>query len=273
MAEISVITRNNKIFGVYTNFENAIDYIYSCLQLKLVNTNDNIIINIYKENSTIIIKEIKIDLAFIITKSLTFNVDKYYSEYNIEFIENKSTTHLISEPVNNKVVSLPIEKTKLTSNELNEQRKQNKIISNEYLKNQSEIGQTKIDIMHNINLLKQQQSKMKEELEIFNNDLKLYNMFKENLISNPTFEIPFLFQTKFEVFKNLENKNKLDLNNFKLLYKKEKIITSYDNLFDMSQNVREDEYESDSDTDTDSDTKSDNNFSNESTEELLSLIN
>lgn len=263
MSEINVIKRNHHVFGIYDDLNLAIDYIYSCLQLKIISILDNITINKYKINTSIILKEIKIDLNYYITKKESFNASIFFNDENKSIeINNKvneiENSYLSFSDSNDNIESDNIS-IKTNSSEL----RKNKIINNknnkEYIKQQNELGQTKIDIMHNINILKQEQAKIKEANDIFNNDLTLYNVFKKAILKNKDFVIPFLFQTKYDLFIELENKDKLDFNNFKLMYKKEKINTTYDSLFIRS--------------DSDTDDHNIENYSNEITDELINNIN
>ena len=94
------------------------------------------------------------------------------------------------------------------------------------LKEYNEIGQQQIMLNHNINLLKKEKEQYEEDLNIYENDLSLYKLFKEQQT-----EIPCLFEKKYKIFKHLDNLNKISFDNFNLLYNKENVSTSYDSLF------------------------------------------
>lgn len=72
----------------------------------------------------------------------------------------------------------------------------------------------KIEIQHNINMLNLKKEKAKELKEIYNNDIKLYEIFKKEIDNNENFIIPELFQIKYKIFNLLEKENKLSFENF-----------------------------------------------------------
>lgn len=122
-----------------------------------------------------------------------------------------------------------------------------------------EINKKKIELQHNINLLKQKKEKLEELKTVYNNDIKLFEMFSENKNINPTFEIPELFVEKYKVMEKLNNENNLNWESF---YKEYKHDNNYNDYFG------ENEYENDFivssenditeelDLETDSDTES-----------------
>ena len=119
---------------------------------------------------------------------------------------------------------------------------QNKIDYNDpkYLK----LSEEKIDLQHKINMLKIQRERIEESKKIYENDIKLYNNFKEQIKDN-TFIIPELFKDKFNIFKNLDNQDKLSWDNFIKEYNHDNIYTdyfssnSYDESFSNKININE----------------------------------
>lgn len=67
----------------------------------------------------------------------------------------------------------------------------------------------KIEIQHNINMLNVQKEKVKEYKQIYDNDIKLYDIFKKEKEKNVDFVIPELFELKFKIFNLLDKSNKL----------------------------------------------------------------
>jgi hypothetical protein len=76
------------------------------------------------------------------------------------------------------------------------------------------LAEDKIILQHKINMLKIQKERIRESKEIYENDIKLYNKFKQELINIPKFIVPELFREKFELFKKLDNENRLNWDNF-----------------------------------------------------------
>ena len=93
--------------------------------------------------------------------------------------------------------------------------------------------QSKID--YNVNLLKQKKEKIEESKSIYKTDIELFNKFKKIKKETPQFIIPELFQSKFNLMIELEEQNKLTWENFHALYKKTNIDTSYNKMFEKSE--------------------------------------
>ena len=107
-------------------------------------------------------------------------------------------------------------------------------------------------------MLKVLKERMSELKEIYNNDIKLYNKFKLNLIDDSKFIIPELFKDKFIIFQKLDNENRLDCDNFLKEYNHNNTyedyfkLNSYDESFIKSdkKNEIDEEFEIDSDTES-----------------------
>lgn len=123
------------------------------------------------------------------------------------------------------------------------------------------LAEDKIILQHKINMLKIQKERIKESKEIYENDFKLYNKFKQELINNSNFIVPELFREKFELFKKLDNENRLDWDNFIKenthvnTYNEHFKLNSYDEKF-TNNDVKDDfneffEIESDSESSSD----------------------
>jgi len=89
------------------------------------------------------------------------------------------------------------------------------------------LAEDKIILQHKINMLKVQKERIEESKEIYNNDIKLYNKFKQNLITDSNFIIPELFIDKYSILKKLDNENRLDWDNFFKEYNHNNIYGDY----------------------------------------------
>ena len=128
-----------------------------------------------------------------------------------------------------------------------------------------EIAKEKLDLQHKINLLKVHKQRIDESKKVYDNDLKLYDMFSENIKNDTKFVIPELFVVKFNIIKQLKDEDKLSWENFSKLNKKENYYGDYfgtndyeeyfyDNKSDSKDDIEEElDIESESETDTSND--------------------
>jgi hypothetical protein len=226
-----IIKINNLLSGIYDNLDLALDYIYSLNCSKLLTNNHNVIIQKIKINSFIILEEYTIDLDFKITKKNKINYNKRNQQLDIEYEDDS-----ISETTNDLSLNESIQNENINSNDnisitSSEQDRQKKKFK-EFLKKQNELGQSKIDMMHQINILKKEQEKIKEEEYIYENDLILFNKFKLEKEKNINFIIPYMFEDKFNIFSKLDAESKISFENFKEKFIPKKMITTYNNLFE-----------------------------------------
>jgi hypothetical protein len=220
-----IIKYNNNIIGVYNDLTISLDYIYSLVNSNIIQKTSNVIIYEYKINSCIVLQEYNIDLNYIIINKSIIN---YSKNNNLIFSENKYES------------DSSLEDTSLYNQEYNEndsdinttEEEKQKKIKREFLQNQNKLAQEKINIIHNINLLKEEKKKYDEKINEYNYDLNLYNKFKEIKNKNESFIIPIIFEQKYNIFNILDNQNNLTFENFIKIYKPEKINTQYDQLFD-----------------------------------------
>ena len=68
----------------------------------------------------------------------------------------------------------------------------------------------KAKIQHELNLLNQEKKKIEEKKNIYENDLKLFNLFKDKSINT----IPVLFKEKFNIMNTLYNNNELNIESY-----------------------------------------------------------
>lgn len=90
-----------------------------------------------------------------------------------------------------------------------------------------EMGTKKIELQHQINLLKHHKKRIEESKTVYENDIKLYNKFDNNKNINSTFIIPELFVKKYEIIKKLKEEDKLSWDNF---VKEFKTVNNYDDF-------------------------------------------
>jgi hypothetical protein len=93
-----------------------------------------------------------------------------------------------------------------------------------------EITNKKIDIQHNINLLKTQKKKIEESKNTYSNDLKLFELFTESKKKDKQFIIPEIFSSKFELMTQLSHDNLLSWENFVKEYSHNNLYNDYFNI-------------------------------------------
>jgi hypothetical protein len=238
---ILLVKYKNNIIGVYDTLENATNYIYGLYNSKFIN--NKVYIQEFKVNTNIIVNEYDVNLEYCITKKINLN----YSEIN-EIYEDDSLSISSLESYNEKISLGSSEKERIKKNQ------------KEYLKKQNLIGQEKIEITHELNLLKEKQKLIDESMKEFNSDKELYYKFKNIKETSSNFIIPFMFDEKYKAFEYLESNNSLDFENFKKKYKPTQIKTTFDDLFQINESL--------SDLDDISES-----FSNIDTNELLIATN
>ena len=265
MESILIIKLKNNIIGVYNNINIALDYIYSLINSKIINMSDSVIIEKIKINSCVILEELIVDLKYIITKKKNINysdfaiisggstersgVDapdlrsanegrssgefkKLSESVSLDLLSASESSDTISFYEEDSFVCTSINEDKENSSEKKEKHKQ---MIKKFVSDQNKLGQEKIFITHELNLLKEKQKILEEEENIYKNDLELFYKFKNLKNNNSRFEIPFMFNQKYLTFIKLEESNSLSLENFKNIYLPEQIKTTYDSLFNNNQ--------------------------------------
>ncbi len=126
------------------------------------------------------------------------------------------------------------------------------------------IAKQKIEIQHNINILKIQKEKIEESKRVFENDLKLFNLFNESKQKDFNFEIPELFKKKYDIMIKLNNDNKLNWNEFVKEYHTSEnnyddyfCLNNYESLFLEKEN--DNNFSEEIDIESDSSTESSHN--------------
>lgn len=233
---IYLVKHNNNIFGIYNDLDLALDYIYSLLNSKLIQKSSNIIIYEYKINSGVILKEYDVNLNYNICNKSIIN---YHKKDENVFIKTNDVLNIYETDS----LAISSYSSDLMSNNLKkeissidtEQEEYQKKEKREIMENQIILGQEKINIVHTINLLKEELKKKEEKINQYNYDLELYNKFKTLKNNDSSFIIPFLFEEKYNIFYILESNNKLSFDNFIEKYKPEKIKTPYDEMFNENK--------------------------------------
>jgi len=211
---VLIIKFRNNTIGVYNDIDIALDYIYSLLNTRMISVNDNIIIEKIKMNSYIVLEELTVDLKYIIKKKTDIN-----------YIQDLDKTIYEDDYEEDSVINTSIEESDSEDSSIKRERNKKFIIE------QNKLGQEKIFITHELNLLKEKKKRLEEEENVYKNDLELFYKFKSLKNNDSKFEIPFMFTNKYLIFKELEENDSLTFDNFKSKYVPDQIITSYDNLF------------------------------------------
>jgi hypothetical protein len=230
-----LINNGNKILGIYNNLDLALEYIYSLVNSSLIDKNSHVTILEYKMNSCILLNEFTVDLYYNITNKSSINYDKNKSVFiknNFEY-EPDSPTTTSTESFESS------ESSKTTSSINTSEEERRKKAEREFVEKQNKLAQQKIDINHQINMLKEEQKKIDEKKSQYNYDLELYNKFKKLKNEQNNFIIPFMFENKYYCFEKLDEKNKISFENYMELYKPEKINTQFNNLFDEPSDISE----------------------------------
>lgn len=222
-----LIEYDNKIIGVYNDYKLAEHFILSCLQNNLMNESANILT--YDINSCYKVKSNQVTLCKNNTnKKVVFMNDTPIKATNLNLksptLESKTFKN-ISELItpNNTPV---MESTPVMENTLN--NTPNNTIS--YLDPAFlDLANQKIELQHNINMLKVKKNKIDESKQVFENDLRLFELFNCKYNTEDNFEIPELFLDKFNIMSKLYAENRLDWENFVLEYKT--VEPSYNDYF------------------------------------------
>jgi len=94
-------------------------------------------------------------------------------------------------------------------------------------KRSAELHEHSAVLQRNINKLKLQKEKINESKQVYESDLKLFNIFKNSVETNDNFEIPVIFAKKYEIMNKLFIEDKLSWENFINNYKNENYYGDY----------------------------------------------
>jgi hypothetical protein len=238
-----LVEYNNNIIGVYEDFDKANTFILSCLQNNFMKNFANILC--FRANSCYYESVIKITLDQKEPLKQSFKAtNSFIKEFEPIIVENKK------EPLKQSFEP-DILKDKVITEETN-------TITNEQIE---KIAKQKIEIQHNINLLKLKKEQLKESKQVYENDIKLFKLFQENKNKDPNFVIPELFEAKYKILEKLNNDNKLSWDNFYLEYKTDNdydgyfVSNDYENNFTEPPKNTMNNFEEELDIETDSNTE------------------
>lgn len=200
---LHALLHKNKLIGLFSNYAKCTIMMNGLITNNFVQRND-IIIKSYVENS--------------ITEGEYYENDNISDEEDSIVMEEISSVYttesdhkIEKEPVKDKNSN----KVKLTEEQIKE----------------------KCELQNSIYELKKKKEKLEESKRVFDVDLNLYTKFKDIKNKNPNFNIPEMFNDKYELMSNLENENKLSWFNFHELYKPASIITSFSKVFESEHNM------------------------------------
>lgn len=194
-----LVKYNNNIIGTYDDIKLAKNFINSCYQNKFMTSKATIMY--FTKNSCFFEKE---------------EVEQTEEEKKVDEADKKKAAEKKAEDLK----ELDKKKEELQK-------------TPEY----KEIVQAKVDLQHDLNLLKQKKEKIEQSKNVYQSDIKLYNIFKQSKNDNPEFEIPEIFVKKFDLFEKLTKENRLSWDNFVGEYKHENMYNDY-----FSVTCHEDKY-------------------------------
>ena len=275
--DIFLIEYKNKIIGTYNNYYLAEMFILSCLQNNFIQ--DSALIHHYKKNScfkydtntitldcnTIIksnTQDILSDLYEISSSDDTTSCLDYISsssddteDINIKLLYKRN-------PVLNQKSSAELHKSSAESHKPSaESHKYNAELQKcsaelqkcsaeshkhnaELQKRSAELHERSAELQRNINMLKIQKEKINESKQVYESDLKLFNMFKNSVETENNFKIPEIFAKKYEIMNKLFIEDKLTWENFINNYKNENYYGDY-----FSSNSYEEKFANNSEND------------------------
>lgn len=184
-----LVKYNNNIIGTYDDLKLAKLFINSCYQNK-----------------------------FMMSKATIMHFTKNSCFFEKEEVEQTEEEKKKDEEDKKKETEKKVEEKKEIEKKKEEMQK-----TPEY----KEILQSKIDLQHDLNLLKQKKERIEQSKIVYENDVKLYNIFKQSKQDNPEFEIPEIFSKKFIIFTKLTDENRLSWDNFVGEYKHENLYNDY----------------------------------------------
>lgn len=222
-----LIEFNNNIIGAFNNLNQAETYIFGCFQNNFMTLAK---IKVFKLNSCYSIETKVYNSDNICTQS-NLSESKYEEP---KIIAKDTEPEIIAK--NNNIIKKPINDN-----------------DDAFL----QMAKQKIDLQHKINMLKIQKEKMEESKRVYENDLKLFELFNESKQTDASFVIPELFKKKYEVMFNLKVNNNLTWETFIKEYHIGE--NNYDDYFGLN-NYEELFLDSESEN---NEIKSNNNFSEE----------
>jgi len=224
MIFIYLVENKNKIIGTYLDYSIAETFVLTLLQNNIIN--DIITINRYILNSGYcsnkiifnqkpkIIVPIQIDNTI---DNMKDNIDKIdntkdnidNTKYNMKDNTKDNTKDNIDNMKDNTKDNIDNTKDNINNN---------KIDNTKNYEMMEIVVKNKIDIQRNINILNKYKKKIIESKQVYENDIKLFNLFTNNLNNDSNFIIPELFIDKYKIFKKLTLENNVSWDSFNIEY-------------------------------------------------------
>ncbi len=255
-----LVEYDGKIIGTYKKMYDAETFILSCLQNNYIK--NFALIHTYRVNSCFKVCTRKVDLEKC--------VDSLNSKFNAETTYSNSSSESTIGSLSYESSSNSMSSTDTKSNTESKKNTPVKVFCEKVFYDEPvkksvnidysnpvvlEMAKQKIDLQHKINMMKKQKEKIEESKNVYENDLKLFNMFRASKDSNPSFEIPELFIKKYEIMFELFLKDELTWENFIKNYQHENYYgdyfasNSYEDMFVNSTNSTESSENSESSDD------------------------
>lgn len=226
--EIYIVEYNGKFSGCYTDYDLAETFVLSCLTCGLMV--NNAVINKYKSNSCVLLESKTISNNKISTINITSNI-AIKEEPEVKPIQNKIVENLLRKQQLKQTNPEPIKKVQFVDKEVKT------FASNVDRKQILKLNKKKAKIRHKINIIKNNKERIDRCKSIFENDIKLFNQFKEQKEKDSSFVLPDLFIKKFEVMTMLNNENRLDFNTFVDNFQTETLYNEYYGLNDLDMSL------------------------------------
>lgn len=285
---IFIISNKNNIIGVFEKWDLCIlEYLNKIIDIidyespqNFTNRIENLTIQETFLNSTIRPTTYSFDYKSCLIKDIngkshSLNIDLYYNliqkisnifgikteiKHNLSNINTSVSTEIIRDnsvdldKLQNKIEKLENIK-KLQENLLDNQENKKKI-NDEIETYDNELKE------HNkkINELKKRKEVLLEKKNIFIADLKIYNLIKDKVESNKM-EIPLLFKSKYNIYKELEQNDRLTFENFLEINPKDLQVPISDKYSSIFEQLDSDKYAYISDDDNEYDSLSEDNTS------------
>ena len=250
-----VIEYNNKILGVYDNYNQLELFLNSSIQNNFINS-DNLYIVSFNTNSCHLLEKK-------IYKYIFNNNSNELSTNDTTYVTNTTNTDTNANANTDTTDATTTDATTTDTTNTNDTNDandandantdantdandantdtitytpNNEMIFQEQKVKMSLLSEEKKELLHKINLLKNQQEILKNLHSEYEYDLQLYNLFNKKQNEDSNFIIPELFRIKYDIMKTLEHENKLSWNYFYDKYSKIKGENNYDLFNDNCYN-------------------------------------
>ena len=267
---IFIISNKNNIIGVFEKWDLCIlEYLNKIIDIidyespqNFTNRIENLTIQETFLNSTIRPTTYSFDYKSCLIKDIngkshSLNIDLYYN-----LIQKISNIFGIKTEIKHNLsnINTSVSTEIIRDNSVDLDKLQNKI---EKLENIKKLQENLLDNQENkkkINELKKRKEVLLEKKNIFIADLKIYNLIKDKVESNKM-EIPLLFKSKYNIYKELEQNDRLTFENFLEINPKDLQVPISDKYSSIFEQLDSDKYAYISDDDNEYDSLSEDNTS------------